>query len=250
MFKSPVVLDSCHATVGLPMLKGIFGLFERTCGQGCGIVDESVGRPVVEDTHKHIFVPQSIRARGADREAVETTDHAIELMSQGRIHDAVREFHIAQTIAPQCHQTYSNLGVAYHNKSDDDEALTWFREAHRLAPQDAVATVALAFLEQQAGQADEAQWLLLNFLQEVDPNHKNALAQLAHSYEVRKQWQRAAGCYRRLQEADPHNDQWPSLEHFCIERAQAAKINSESPSKLGQGDRAEANPNRGPPSFA
>jgi len=200
-------------------MKGLFSIFERTCG-GCGAT-EDVGRPAVETTFKHIFVLQPIRGC-SDRDAAEITENATTLMGQGRVDDAVRQFHLAQTIAPQHHQTYSNLGCAYHSKSDDDEALTWFREAHRLAPADEVATLALAFLEAGAGQADEAQWLLVHFLQEVDPNNVNALSQLARLYEKRKQWQRAAGCYRRLQEANPQNGEWPTLEQFCVQRGQQA----------------------------
>lgn len=210
---------------------------------------QDVGRPaVVETTFKHIFVLQKITGRSAsDKDAAEITEQAMALMGRGRLDDAIRQFHIAQTIAPQHHQTYSNLGCAYRGKSDDDEALTWFREAHRLAPADEVATLALAFLEEGAGQADEAQWLLVHFLQEVDPNHVNALSQLARLYEKRKQWQRAAGCYRRLEEANPQNDEWQSLLQFCVERGQQA-AEAQAPQRVIPGvESPERAPMRGSP---
>mmetsp|Transcript_20664 Transcript_20664/g.34366 ORF Transcript_20664/g.34366 Transcript_20664/m.34366 type:complete len:227 (-) Transcript_20664:247-927(-) len=198
-------------------MHGLFRIFERTCGD-CG---NAPGLPSTSDkAFSYAFVLRPLGGT-ANPEAVEATRRASELFYKGRIDDALHQFHRAQALAPRAYQAYSNLGSAYHERADDDEALSWYRQAHRLAPRDSIATLALALLEQRCGQVEESQWLLVNFLQEVNPSHVDALRQLAQLYETQKSWSRAAGCYKRLMQADPDNDEWCAQLTMCQMRLQA-----------------------------
>jgi len=121
-------------------MHGLFRIFERTCGD-CG---NAPGLPSTSDkAFSYAFVLRPLGGT-ANPEAVEATRRASELFYKGRIDDALHQFHRAQALAPRAYQAYSNLGSAYHERADDDEALSWYRQAHRLAPRDSIATLALA----------------------------------------------------------------------------------------------------------
>jgi tetratricopeptide (TPR) repeat protein/tRNA A-37 threonylcarbamoyl transferase component Bud32 len=87
-----------------------------------------------------------------------------------------------------------------------------------MAPKNETAVLALAWLEQKRGMGDEAQWLLINFLQEVDKNHTGALRQLAKLYEKERDWPQAANVYNRLIAANPGNAEWRSALQECLDQ--------------------------------
>jgi len=78
--------------------------------------------------------------------------------------------------------------------------------------------LALAWLEQKRGMADEAQWLLVNFLQEVDKNHVGALRQLAKLHEAERDWSQAANVYNRLVASNPGNSEYRSALQECLDK--------------------------------
>jgi tetratricopeptide (TPR) repeat protein len=78
--------------------------------------------------------------------------------------------------------------------------------------------LALAWLEQKRGMADEAQWLLVNFLQEVDKNHVGALRQLAKLHEAESDWSQAANVYNRLVASNPGNSEYRSALQECLDK--------------------------------
>jgi tetratricopeptide (TPR) repeat protein/tRNA A-37 threonylcarbamoyl transferase component Bud32 len=101
---------------------------------------------------------------------------------------------------------------------NDESAITWYREAQCMAPRNETAVLALAWLEQKRGMADEAQWLLVNFLQEVDKNHTGALRQLARIHEQDRDWPQAANVYNRLVAANPDNAEWRKSLQDCLDQ--------------------------------
>jgi len=195
-------------------MQSLIGLFERTCG-ACSSQPEPRQS---DEEFGYIFTLQPLSST-AQPEAVEATQRGVRLLGEGRIEHALNELHSAEKMAPTHYQVHCNLGCIYHERGDDEEALQWFREAHRLGPRNETPTLALALLEQQCGHLEESQWLLVNFLQEVNSSSVNVLRQLARLYEQRKNWSRAAGCYRRLVNADPSNDEWPTLLQYCLEQS-------------------------------
>jgi len=173
-----------------------------SCG-ACGAPPTIKDRVRLEPGLARIFAIQPLG--DSDPEAVRATQRGARLLHEGRIEESLRELHDAKRLTPGSHATRSNLGCAYFERGDEDAALHWYREAHRLAPHDDIATLAVAVLEQRAGYTSDAQWLLVNFLQEVNSSHSEALRQLAKLHQEQNHWSQAASCYRRLIAADPTN---------------------------------------------
>jgi len=182
---------------------------------GCGAVGD------IEKEHELDGVFTLLPLKEGDSGAVRHTQRGVLLLHEGRTDEALRELHAAKQLAPNSHQVFSNLGCAYHERGNDNEARSWFEEAHKLNPRDETATLALALLEQQRGQVEEAQWLLVHFLQEVDSSHIGALRQLGRLHMIESNWAQAAGCYRRLIVADPSNRDWPAKLAICQDRLPA-----------------------------
>lgn len=101
-------------------------------------------------------------------------------------------------------------------------ALYWYREANRLCPRDENAVMALSLLEQRRGQVDEAQRLLVDFLQDVDSGHVGALRQLGKIHQLDENWSKAAGCFQHLSKIDPANSEWPKQLQLCRDQMQTA----------------------------
>jgi len=164
----------------------------------------------------HIFALQPLNE--ADAEAVRATQRGVRLLHEGRIEESLRELHDAKQLAPKSGEACNNLGCAYHMSGDDNSALYWYREAHRFAPKDETAVLALSLLEQRRGQIDEAQRLLVYFLQDVDPAHIGALKQLGKLHMYEDHWSKAAGCFHRLIAIDPTNNEWPAQLQVCLDQ--------------------------------
>lgn len=187
-----------------------------SCGAtGGGLAAKERGR--LEPALARLFLLRPLS--GGDAEAVRATQRAARWSHEGRTEDCLRELHDAKRFAPRDHVPRTNLAAFYFERGDEDAALHWSREAHRIAPHDDVASLATALLEQRAGNVSEAQWLLANFLQEVDSGHPGALRQLARVHQQQGQWAQAASCYRRLMSAEPGNPEWDRELHYCLERA-------------------------------
>eukprot|EP00927_Polykrikos_kofoidii_P072465 TRINITY_DN68580_c0_g1_i1.p1 TRINITY_DN68580_c0_g1~~TRINITY_DN68580_c0_g1_i1.p1 ORF type:complete len:787 (+),score=121.84 TRINITY_DN68580_c0_g1_i1:96-2456(+) len=205
------------------ILEGVQELIDRlnnfalaTCG-GCGTVPSSKGRAKLEPYLSRVF---SLRALGdADVEAQQATHRGAALLREGRVEEALRELHEARSRLPTSHEARCNLGCAYLDRGDEDAALHWYRESHRLAPEDEIVTVALAYLESRIGQMTDAQWLLTHFLQEVDSSSVLVLRQLGKLQQSQEQWKQATNTYRRLQVVEPSNPEWPANLQRCLEYA-------------------------------
>lgn len=150
-------------------------------------------------------------------DAEEATQRGVRLLHEGRAHEALRELHAAQRRERNSHEACSNLGCAYHMSGNDESAISWYREAQSIAPHNETAVLALAHLEHRRGMVDEAQWLLVNFLQEVNKNHVGALRQLGKLYEQERDWSQAAGVYNRLLAAEPANPEWRLQLQQCLD---------------------------------
>lgn len=151
-----------------------------------------------------------------DAEAVRATQRGVRLLHDGRTEEALREFHDARQLAPHSHTACSNIGCSYQSSGDDGSAIYWYREAHRLCPSNDTAVLCLALLEQRRGQTDEAQRLLVTFLQ-ADSAHIGALRQLARLHQREGHWSKAAGCFHRLIAVDPGNSEWHSSLQACLD---------------------------------
>ncbi|CAJ1330716.1 unnamed protein product [Effrenium voratum] len=185
----------------------------QALGATCG-----AAAPRQEDVAlSHIFVLHPLDADHP--EALRATKRGARLLHEGRTEESIRELHDARQLS-QSHVACSNLGCAYHAKNDDRAALYWYREAYRLQPQDETATCALALLEQRRGEAEEARRLLVSFLQ-VDASHVGALRLLGRLHQRQCQWSQAAGCFHRLIEVDPTNDEWPAQLQVCLDQLEA-----------------------------
>eukprot|EP00929_Paragymnodinium_shiwhaense_P112726 TRINITY_DN80995_c0_g1_i1.p1 TRINITY_DN80995_c0_g1~~TRINITY_DN80995_c0_g1_i1.p1 ORF type:complete len:782 (-),score=98.70 TRINITY_DN80995_c0_g1_i1:215-2560(-) len=223
------------------ILDGVQELLDRvnnyalaTCG-GCGLPQIEKDRGRLEPGLQQVFSVKPLGLAGEDVEAQRATERGATLLHEGRVDEALRELHDAKRRAPHSHEARNNLGCAYYERGDEDASVHWYREAHRLAPHSDTATLALAFLEQRNGHASDAQWLLVNFLQEVDPNHAGALRQLAKLQQVHGHWQQAAGTYRKLMAAEPQNPEWRNHLQRCLERGgfadDASQVETVAPSK-------------------
>eukprot|EP00930_Biecheleria_cincta_P033408 TRINITY_DN23139_c0_g2_i1.p1 TRINITY_DN23139_c0_g2~~TRINITY_DN23139_c0_g2_i1.p1 ORF type:complete len:806 (+),score=148.00 TRINITY_DN23139_c0_g2_i1:296-2419(+) len=126
-----------------------------------------------------------------------------------------------------------NLGGAYFERGDEDAALHWYKEAHRWNPRSDTTVRAVALLEQRSGNFAEALWLLRNYLQEVDSNDVQVLHQLARLYQDKEQWAQAAGCYKRLLQAVPSNNDFPRELQRCLDHMPNAP--SPGPPRAGPG---------------
>ena len=123
-----------------------------------------------------------------DGAAARATQRGVRLLRDGQHDSALREFHDAKQLSPSCHIAYFNLGCAHHMKGDDHTAISWYRDAHRLAPEDETATLAVVILESNRGQLDEATKMLTNFLRDVDASNINVLRQLAALHQREQRW--------------------------------------------------------------
>ncbi|CAE8723195.1 unnamed protein product, partial [Polarella glacialis] len=151
-------------------------------------------------------------------EAVRATQRGARLLHEGRVEESIRELHDARQLAPRCTDACNNLGCAYQANNDDSAAIYWYREALRLASHDETAVMAMALLEQRRGQVDEAQKMLVNFLQAVDSSHIGALRQLGRLHQREGHWSQAAGCFHRLIAIDPTNCEWPTQLQICMDQ--------------------------------
>lgn len=185
-----------------------------TCGGG-GISGKERAR--LEPALVRLFVLRPLRDGG--EEASRVTQRAAVLLHEGRIDEALRELFDAKRLAPRDPLARTNLAAAYFERGDEDAALHWCREAHRLASHDETASLATALLEQRVGSISDAQWVLVNFLQEVDSSHPMALRMLARIHQQQGQWTQAASCFRRLVHLEPTNSEWPQELERCLARA-------------------------------
>lgn len=170
-------------------------------------------------------------ADGGDGEAVRCTQRGARLLHEGRVEEAIRELHMACNMEPRSAMARRNLGGAYFERGDEDAALHWFKEAHRWNPRSDTTVRAVALLEQRCGNFAEALWLLRNYLQEVDSNDVQVLYQLARLYQDKEQWAQAAGCYKRLVQAVPSNNDFPRELQRCLDHMP----NAPSPGPPGSG---------------
>merc|ERR1719460_2752837 len=104
-----------------------------------------------------------------------------------------------------------------------------------MAPRNETAVLALAWLEQKRGMADEAQWLLVNFLQEVDKNHTGALRQLARLHEQDRDWPQAANAYNRLVAQCPDNAEYRKALQDCLDQMPLSGVGGNAMSGMGSG---------------
>mmetsp|Transcript_57549 Transcript_57549/g.134816 ORF Transcript_57549/g.134816 Transcript_57549/m.134816 type:complete len:605 (-) Transcript_57549:97-1911(-) len=183
-------------------------------GATCGATTKHSRREEIGLTHVFVLHPLD----SEQPEAARATQRGARLLHEGRADESIRELHDAREMAPRSHVACSNLGCAYQAKNDDRAALYWYREAHRLDSHDETATFALALLEQRRGQAEEAQRLLMAFLQDVDSAHVGALRQLGRLHQRECHWSQAAGCFHRLIAVDPTNDEWPAQLQVCLDQ--------------------------------
>eukprot|EP00429_Kryptoperidinium_foliaceum_P018991 CAMPEP_0176027110 /NCGR_PEP_ID=MMETSP0120_2-20121206/13291_1 /TAXON_ID=160619 /ORGANISM="Kryptoperidinium foliaceum, Strain CCMP 1326" /LENGTH=1125 /DNA_ID=CAMNT_0017360315 /DNA_START=128 /DNA_END=3503 /DNA_ORIENTATION=- len=151
-------------------------------------------------------------------EAARVTKRARQMLTEGRIEDALRELHEARQMAPDKPEVLANLGCGYHHNGDDASALYWYREAHRRAPFDDVCTSALAALEQRRGSSEGAVRVLLRYLQDADACHVGILRQLAQIHQLEGEWSKAAGCFHRLLAIDPGGAEWSAQLQVCLDQ--------------------------------
>jgi len=204
------------------------GLFEQLncggptlCGNGplCGFKEKNSERQ--DPGLAGIFALQPLNNASPDAE--DSTQHGVRLLHEGRTHEALRELHSAQRRSRGNVEACNNLGCAYHMSGNDEQAVSWYREAQCIDSRNETAILALAWLEQKRGMADEAQWLLVHFLQEVDKNHPIALRQLARLHEQERDWPQAASIYNRLVAANPNNQEWRSCLQECLDKMPLGK---------------------------
>lgn len=119
-----------------------------------------------------------------------------------------------------------------------------YRDAHRLAPEDETATLAVVILESNRGQLDEATRMLTNFLRDVDASNINVLRQLAALHQREQRWSQAAGCYHRLITIDHMNCEWPQQMQICLDKLplkdQWGEVVSQDGAVRGQGQHMRA----------
>lgn len=156
-----------------------------------------------------------------DPEAVRGTQNGARSLHEGRVDEAIREFHGVCNRLLRSAVARTNLGSAYFERGDEDAALHWFKEAHRLDPRSCRILRAVAVLEQRSGNHQEAVWLLRNYLNEVDEFNMQVLHQLAMLYRDRQQWTQAGTCFRRLLKADPTNREIAKELQVCLDRSSA-----------------------------
>lgn len=158
----------------------------------------------------------------ADPEAIRGTQRGARFLHEGRIEEAIREFHSVCNRVPRNAVARTNLGSAYFERGDEDAALHWFRDAYRLDNRSCRILRGVAVLEQRCGNYTEALWLLRNYLQEVDEFNMQVLHQLAMLYRDRQQWTQAGTCFRRLLKADPTNREIAKELQVCLDRSAAS----------------------------
>merc|ERR1719362_237269 len=236
--QQPPAATARYATPGImrSLLEGLHELVDRinhvalascgTCGNNAPGGGASKERVRLEPGLARLF---AIRPLGDENpDAARTTQRGARLLHECRIEESLRELHDAKRLVPRSHVARCNLGCAYFERGDEDTALNLFREANRMAPHDEIATLATALLEQRCNQLEDAQWLLVNFLQEVDPGHPGALRQLARLHQLQGSWQQAASCFRRLSASEPANSEWPRELELCLERMSGNSANPHS----------------------
>jgi tetratricopeptide (TPR) repeat protein/tRNA A-37 threonylcarbamoyl transferase component Bud32 len=202
------------------MLRSIFEQLNcggpTLCGTGplCGKEDKNKERQ--DPGLANIFALSPLN--NVNGEAAESTQIGVRLLHEGRTHEALRELHSAQRRLRGNVVACNNLGCAYHMSGNDESALSWYREAQCIDSRNETAVLALAWLEQKRGMPDEAQWLLVHFLQEVDKNHQVALRQLARLHESESDWSQAANVYNRLVSANPGVSEYRDHLQQCLDK--------------------------------
>lgn len=115
---------------------------------------------------------------------------------RGQIAEAVTRYREAARLAPENAEVHSNLGVALHSLRRDDEAIESLRQAVAIAPGYAEAYNNLGIVLRDRGAFDEAEACFRQAL-ELKPDYPEALHNRGNAFRSRGRLPEAIDCYDR-----------------------------------------------------
>ncbi|MFZ5874864.1 MAG: tetratricopeptide repeat protein [Nitrospirota bacterium] len=123
-------------------------------------------------------------------------------MEYGEYDQAEREFRAILTLAPSYPRVYYNLGLLALRRNRPDEATAAFERVIALAPRDAGAWTHVGILALRSGDAPRAERAFETAL-EIDPMQRDALNNLATIYLERRDWLKAFDLTSLALQRDP-----------------------------------------------
>jgi Flp pilus assembly protein TadD/2-polyprenyl-3-methyl-5-hydroxy-6-metoxy-1,4-benzoquinol methylase len=143
-------------------------------------------------------------------EAARCNDRACSLQAEGRLDEAITWYREAIRLAPGAADLHYNLGTAYHAQGGLDQAIACYRAALALQPALAMAHNNLGNAWAARGDFDQAAACYQNALA-LHPGHVEAHYNLGVARQAQGRLDEAARCYIRVIELRPgvaaaHND--------------------------------------------
>ncbi|MBW2989608.1 tetratricopeptide repeat protein [Candidatus Woesearchaeota archaeon] len=126
--------------------------------------------------------------------------------NMGDLDNAVREFKAALAIKSDHHKAYSNLGVSYYELGDLDSAITAYNSAISINPNDAKAHNNLGAAYYKKGYTDLAieEYKIAS---SINPNYIHAIFNLGNTYyHAKKEIDLAIAEYEKVLAIDPKNE--------------------------------------------
>ena len=117
-------------------------------------------------------------------EAIRRNNFGAELLKQGKLAEAIAEFHMAVEMDPAYVPAQRNLGFAYDRQGKVEEAMAAYRKAIQLEPRDAVTRNNLGVLYDKQGMYGEAIGEFEKALQ-IDPANSTILKNLENAKKNR-----------------------------------------------------------------
>lgn len=149
--------------------------------------------------------PETVNAAAAEH-----NNEGAQLASQGRLLEAVREFRQAVKLVPNFVGAYYNMGRAYMQLKEYDQAAKSFAAAVQVRPNygDAWYQLGIAFQMQNTfAESGKAYLTALSFF----PNDPDLLYRLGYVFIQEKDWAQAARYWGRLRDEYPDH---PALSHI------------------------------------
>jgi tetratricopeptide (TPR) repeat protein len=182
----------------------------------------------------------------------------LDLQTKKMYPQAINEYKIALQADPQNDTVWVNLGTAYQAMEDFDNALSCYKQALKINAQNAAAqqgiqTASAAKQDKVVTQSTEAGAALFKQGQydaaiakyqevlKLTPNDASTWFDMGATYQAKKDYDNAIGCYDKAIGFDPKNASYPKAREGALD-AKAQPIIDAAIAKHGQKDYAAAIP--------
>jgi len=130
----------------------------------------------------------------------------VALVKQNKPEEAIKKFSLAIELLPNKTEAYKNLAYAYSQVNDDSSAIQTYLKAIKIDPNDLELKDFLGLFYYRAKQYDKAIEVLKEVIAKADPKskvYKDAIYNLAYSYDLTGQSDKALETYRSALKAAP-----------------------------------------------